>query len=73
MFLLGIMFSLFSSIFADSLPFESQLPSMFSSMGFNTGNFSEAHFAYGGNNYAGVIFWLSGEQLSTPQSVTVNG
>ncbi|MEI7562386.1 MAG: hypothetical protein WCJ39_01305 [bacterium] len=25
------------------------------------------HFSYGGNDFAGIIFWLSGQQLSSPE------
>ncbi|MCX6823185.1 MAG: myxococcus cysteine-rich repeat containing protein [candidate division SR1 bacterium] len=67
------MVSLFSSLFATLLPLEATLPTMFGSMGFTTGNVSTVHFNQGGNDYAGLIFWLSGEVLSTPENITVNG
>lgn len=42
-------------------------------MDFSTGNYSEVHFAYGGNDFAGIIFWLTGETLGSPQNITING
>ena len=44
---LGTLTGIFSSIFAASLPFETELPTMFSGMSFNSGNFSELSFNYG--------------------------
>jgi len=71
-FILGSITSLFSSLFANTLlPFQNDLDTMFGNMGFDSGNFSNVHFQYGGNNYAGTIFWLSGEVLATGQHITL--
>jgi hypothetical protein len=36
-------------------------------------NYSTMHFAYGGNNFAGIMFWFTGTTLSIPQHITING
>lgn len=71
-FIIGTMVSLFSSLFADSLPFQGNLTTLFSGAGFSTSNFSEVHFNQWGNNFAGIIFWLTEEVLSTPETITVD-
>lgn len=71
--ILWTMTGLFSSIFATLLPFEDDLTTLFAGMWFSTGNHSEVHFNQWGNNFAGMIFWLTGETLSIPQNITVNG
>ncbi|MEI6671882.1 MAG: hypothetical protein WCL02_00510 [bacterium] len=43
-FLLGIFFSTFKFVYADVLPFENSLPTMFSWL--NTGYYSNAHFKF---------------------------
>lgn len=60
-----------STIIANTtnLPFEDSWTSLFP--GIDTGNYSEMHFSYGGNDFAGIIFWLTGEQLSTPQQISI--
>ena len=66
LFLFGAFFGAYIMRASTSqLPFEDSLTTLFP--GLNTGNYSEAHFTYGGNNFAGLIFWLSGEQLSAPE------
>ena len=52
------------------LPFEDSWTGLFP--GIDTGNYSQLHFNYGGNDFAGVIFWLSGEQLSSPQVMNIS-
>lgn len=71
-FIVGSMVSLFSSLFAYTLPFQNDLPNMFSSMNFDTGNFSDVHFNQWGNNFAGIIFWLGQENLTTPEIVNIS-
>ncbi|MEI8091413.1 MAG: hypothetical protein WCG98_04160 [bacterium] len=67
------MVAMFRGIFANDLPFEDTLPTLFSGMNFDTGNYSTVHFNHGGNNFAGIIFWLTGQQLATGQHLTING
>jgi len=58
---------------ADSIPFQSSLPSIFSSWSwwFNPGYYSNTHFKYGGNNFVGIIFRQDSLSLTTPQTITI--
>jgi hypothetical protein len=38
----------------------------------NTGNYSNTYFRFGGNDFVGIIFWQTGEHLTTPQNITIN-
>jgi len=74
--LLGIV--LFFGIFATSvklayaeiIPFENNLTSIFSWL--NTWNYANTYFKFGGNNFVGIVFWETAATLSTPQTITIN-
>lgn len=72
LFILGSVWSIFSSLFADSLPFQSNLSNLFEDMWFSSWNFSEVHFQYWWNNFAWVIFWLDSKFLDSPQTISIN-
>lgn len=69
-FLLGIFVATFKFMYAESIPFESSLNTMFTWL--DTGYYSNTHFQYGGNDFVGVIFWQTGLDLSTPQEIMIN-
>ena len=73
-FFLGVFVTTFRFIYADSIPFENTLSTMFSWWAgwFNTWYYSNTYFKYGGNNFVGIIFWQDIETLSTPQLITIN-
>lgn len=60
----------FRFLHADSLPFEDDLTNIFRRL--NTGSYTDAHFKFGGNDFAGIIFWQDKETLSTPQTISIN-
>jgi len=69
-FLLGIFLATFKFMYAESIPFENSLNTMFTWL--DTGYYSNTHFKYGGNDFVGVIFWQTGLDLSAPQEIMIN-
>ena len=69
MLFLGMFVAMLRGLSAAYLPFENAWPVMFPLL--NTWVYSEAHFAYGGNDFAGIIFWGPMTPLSTPQNITI--
>lgn len=69
-FLLGLFAASFRALYADNLPFENNIETMFTWL--NSWYYSNTHFKYGGNNFVGIIFRQSGVQLSTPETITIN-
>jgi len=67
---LGIFDATIKIVSADTIPFENSLSSMFTWL--NTGYYSNTYFRFGGNDFVGIIFWQTGEHLSTPQNITIN-
>lgn len=71
-FVLGIFVtSFFGFLRASTIPFSPDLETIFPRL--NTGYYSDAHFHFGGNDFAGIFFWQTGETLSTPENITING
>lgn len=72
-FVLGIFVtSFFGFLRASTIPFSNDLETIFS-WWFNSGYYSDAHFHFGGNDFAGIFFWQTGETLPTPENITING
>ncbi|MBU0627065.1 hypothetical protein KKG31_03615 [Patescibacteria group bacterium] len=57
------------SLKADSLPFGSTLTGMFPNI---ENNYASTNFIYGGNSFAGLIFWTTPTILSTPESISIS-
>ena len=71
MFLLWIVTSLLVTIHAENtVDFDNEIPSMFSSW-FNSWHYSNTHFKYGGNDFAGIIFWQENE-TGLLETVSIN-
>lgn len=70
-FFLGLFVGTFKFIYADNIPFEDNLSTMFTWL--NTWYYSNAYFRFGGNDFVGIIFWQTGLTLSTPETISING
>ncbi|MFA6255675.1 MAG: hypothetical protein WC606_00700 [Candidatus Absconditabacterales bacterium] len=68
-FFLGIFASTFKLLYADSIPFENNLSTMFTWL--NVGYYSNTHFKFGGNNFVGIIFWQASE-TGYSETITIN-
>jgi len=69
---LGIFVTSFRFIYAENIPFEDNLPTIFT-WWFNPWYYSNTHFKFWGNNFVGIVFWQADEQLTIPQNITING
>ncbi len=70
-FLLGVFTTTLLFSQANTIPFEDDLPTIFSSW-FNSGYYSNTRFKYGGNNFVGIVFRQNKEPLSLPEDVLIN-
>ncbi len=68
--LLGLFLNSLKLLYAEVIPFDNSLSVIFPWL--STGNYSNAQFKYGGNNFVGVIFRQSGITLSTPQIINIS-
>ena len=59
-FFLGVFIATFKFLYADSIPFEDNLPVIFSGW-FNSGYYSNTRFKYWGNDFVGIIFRQASE------------
>ncbi|MCX6824196.1 MAG: hypothetical protein NT085_03640 [candidate division SR1 bacterium] len=71
LFFFGVFVATFRFLYADFIPFESNLSTIFPWL--NTGYYSNTHFMYGGNNFVGIIFWSGSETVSPVENITING
>lgn len=73
LFVMGIFTALISFLHAEeSLSFQESIETIFT-WWINTEYYSNTHFQYDGNNFVGIIFWQTGENLSTPENITISG
>ena len=70
-FFLGVFVATFRFLYAQTIPFEDDLQTMFS-WRFNSGYYSNTYFRFGGNDFVGIIFRQTGENLSTWELITIN-
>jgi hypothetical protein len=66
---LGIFVGMHTFAFTN-LPFSPNLYTRFGITG--DSNYSTMHFNYGGNDFAGLMFWLTGANVSPAQHITIN-
>lgn len=73
LFVMGIFTALISFLHAEeSLLFQDEIETIFT-WWIDTGYYSNTSFEYGGNDFVGIIFWQTGENLSPAQNITISG